>query len=111
MSEQATKSPLFAGVPLILGLSNEQKLADLCPAEFRNINNMWSVYANQILASGATITNWKWKSGDQAERRHQRECFRALLTRSALQFNKRQAVTCWMLSEMLTEVPEYLPSS
>ncbi len=108
METQAT-SPLFAGNGQPFGgLSNERELAKLCPPEFKR-GNPWSSYASRVFFGGANIANWKWKSDDEAVRRHQKGCFHGLLGTFDLKHEDKEAVAGWMLSEMLTEVPEYVP--
>lgn len=104
-----TASPLFAGErQLFGGLSNECELAKLCPPEFKR-GNPWSSYASRVFFGGADIANWKWKSTDEAERRHQGGMLHSLLGTFGLKHEEKEAVAGWMLSEMLTEVPEYIP--
>lgn len=103
-------SPLFAGNGQPFGgLSNERELAKLCPPEFKR-DNPWSGYANRVFFEGANVANWKWKSDDEAVRRHQENCFHSLHDTFNLSHKDKEAVAGWMLSEMLTEVPEYIPS-
>lgn len=99
---------LFAGNPKIFGgLTNEDELARLCPKEFQD-NNSWSDYAMKLFFRGGNIANWKWKSEETATRRHQRGCFSGLLGTFGLSHGDKTAVAGWMLSEMLSEVPEYV---
>jgi len=101
---------LFAGEPQILGgLSNERELAELCPDEFKN-GNAWSSYAMTLFYRGGNIGNWKWKSDDKEICSHQIGCFKGLLGTFDLRHEDREAVAGWMLSEMLTEVPEHVPA-
>lgn len=105
----ATTVALFSGEAGFLGgLSNERELAKACPAEFQQ-DNPWSDYAMNLFFSGGNIANWKWKSGDDVERRRQLACFKALLGTFDLRHEDKEAVAGWMLSEMLTEVPKYVP--
>ena len=100
---------LFSGNPFPMGgLSNEHELAKECPEEFRQ-GNPWSLYAFRLFAEGANIANWKWKSNNETERQRQRACLEALLGTFELSQQDKEAVAGWMLSEMLTEVPEYVP--
>jgi hypothetical protein len=100
---------LFAGQPGILGgLTNEGELAKLCPKEFKR-NNPWSDYATKLFFRGGNIANWKWKSDDVATRRDQAACFCGLLRTFVLLPQDKMAVAGWMLSEMLAELPEYVP--
>lgn len=105
MTVQAV-SPLFAGILEYLGgLSNEGELAKVCPEEFRR-NNPWSDYVSSLFRTGnADMAGWKWKSDNQAERRRQMEYFLSLIDTFDLKREDKEAVTCWMLSEMLVEVP------
>ncbi|HOX29757.1 MAG TPA: hypothetical protein P5080_00020 [Candidatus Paceibacterota bacterium] len=103
------ESKLFAGKPLPLGgLSNEEELVKECPAEFKN-GNPWSSLAMGIFYQGARISNWKWKSPDLAIRKHQLNCFYGLIGSMDIKHQDKKSVAGWMLSEMLTEVPERIP--
>ena len=100
---------LFAGEPGVFGgLSNEDELVKICPDEFIDRHNKWSEYCSKIFFSGADISNWKWKVEHKTEQLNQLRCFRALLGSFAIKHEHKEAVAGWMLSEMLTEVPEYL---
>lgn len=103
-----TTTDLFSGEPRSSGgLSNEQELAKICPAQFRS-DNPWSDYAMRLFSLGGNIANWKWKSIDALEKRRQRACFKALLGTSDLTLEDKMAVAGWMLFEMLIEVPEHV---
>ena len=105
----ATTTILFAGEPEMLGgLSNERELVKECPPEFLR-DNPWSDYASKAFFQGAKIVNWTWKSNDPAERRRQMACFQGLLGTFGIGHNEKESVAGWMLSEMLAEVPEYVP--
>lgn len=100
---------LFAGRPEFLGgLTNEEELAKACPGQFRD-DNSWSNYTMQLFFRGGTVSNWEWKSDDKAERTRQFNCFHGLLGTFGLSQADKEAVAGWMLSEMLKEVPEYIP--
>lgn len=106
----ATTTTSFSGEPQPFGgLSNKRTLAKACPAEFKE-NNPWSNYASRVFFKGTDIANWKWKSNDEAERQRQKACFQALLDTFDLGHNEKESVAGWMLSLMLTEVPEYVPA-
>lgn len=97
---------LFSGTPGFLGgLSNEEKLVKLCPDEFKT-ENPWSHAASLLFFCGGKTTDWKWRSPDKAERGRQRACFEGLLRGFGLQHESKEAIAGWMLSEMLSEVPE-----
>ena len=99
---------LFSGKPGFFGgLSNEAELAQACPKEFKT-SNPWSDYARRLFYTGGNIANWQWKSEDEDERNHQRACFNGFLGTFGVSTQDKYAVSGWMLSEMLTEVPEYL---
>lgn len=101
---------LFIGKPELLGgLSNEQELAQACPEKFKD-NNPWSTYAMKLFYMGGNIENWKWKSNDLAERSTQRNCFEGLLGSWDVRHEDKESIAGWMLSEMLTEVPVYVPN-
>ena len=100
---------LFAGQPEPLGgLTNEDELARLCPDEFKD-DNQWSHYAMQLFYRGGNIANWKWKTDDLQTRCRQRACFNGLLVTFGLSHEDKTSVAGWMLSEMLSEVPERVP--
>jgi hypothetical protein len=98
------KEDLFSGKPG-LGLSNERELAKICPKEFWE-DSPWSAYAMKLFYNGGDIGNWKWKTGDESRQDKQFACFQALLGTFRLSHEDKEAVAGWMLSEMLTEVPE-----
>jgi len=101
---------LFSGEPGFFGaLSNERELVNACPAWFK-WDNDWSVYVARLLFHGGQTTNWKWKSSNEAERRHQDACFQAILNTYCLSHDEKRAVAGWMLSEMVVRVPEYIPA-
>jgi hypothetical protein len=99
---------LFAGKPEMLGgLSNEDELAKLCPGEFKR-DNPWSDYSRKVFFLGANISNWKWKSANPNIRKHQHACWYGLLGTFGLSRENKEAVAGWMLSEMLSEVPQHI---
>lgn len=101
---------LFSGNPEPLGgLTNEDELAEACPKEFQQ-DNPWSDYASKLFFLGGNIKNWKWKSEDKQVKNRQFACFRGLLGTFGLPHENKEAVAGWMLSEMLTEVPEHITS-
>ncbi len=100
---------LFAGIPLFWGgLSNEQELAQACPKKFKD-DNPWSRYAMKLFYNGGNISNWKWKSHDLTERKTQGKYFEGLLESLGVRHEDKESIAGWMLSEMLVEVPEYVP--
>jgi len=108
MKEKDPVEVLFSGKPGFLGgLSNEEELAQICPEEFKK-DNPWSNYASRIFTRGVTISNWKWATDDQNKRKTQFACLDGLLGGFALEQEDKEAVAGWMLSKILTEVPEYL---
>jgi len=80
---------------------NESMLVEECPVEFRG-DNPWSNYVDR----GGSVENWKWKSDDKTKRTRQMDCLMAINDHSSLSNENKRAVMGWMLSEMLTEVPE-----
>lgn len=97
---------LFSGeLGFFGGLSNGRDLVEVCPVEFKQ-DNQWSNYAKKLFSRGGNTDKWKWKSEDPAERRRQGLCFEASLIGPDLSSEDKAAVAGWMLSEMLTEVPE-----
>jgi len=104
-------SKLFSGrIEPMGGLSNENELAKECPADFKNSHNPWTNYACHLFFEGANIGNWKWKSTDKKEKSKQLKFLHGLLSGFGLGHAEKEAVAGWMLSEMLSEVPEHVPS-
>lgn len=102
-----TKDMLFSGKPEPLGgLSNEHDLTEACPDEFRDCENPWTSYAIMLFFKGSDISNWEWISDDQKERNQQFACLEAILSSLDILQEDKDAVSGWMLSEMLKEVPE-----
>lgn len=100
---------LFQGQADIFGgLSNELELSRLCPHEFLE-DNPWSTYVNKLFTQTGNRANWKWKSDDINTQGEQLSCFDGLLNSSLLKPSKKIAIAGWMLSEMLMEVPEFVP--
>lgn len=101
---------LFSGTLLRSDyLSNDIELAKACP-EFFKKNNSWSGYATKLFAGqGGNISNWKWKTDDKIERTQQMSCLKAIFRAFILSKEEKEAVAGWMLSEMLGELPEYIP--
>lgn len=104
------KELIFAGKAQAFGgLSNERELVSLCPEEFKR-RNPWSDYVSKIFFGGANISNWNWKSQDLEKQARQLSCFGCLLGGWGLRHEDKEAIAGWMLSEMLTETPEYIAS-
>lgn len=96
---------LFSGTEQPFGgLSNEEELMPLCPEQFL-AENEWSAFANALLLKGGSTEGWSWKSGDEAVRAQQLQCFRGLLG-SCIPYERKASIAGWMLSEMLKEVPK-----
>jgi len=109
MKEKDPVEILFSGKPGYFGgLSNEEELAQVCPGEFKKKENPWSEYASRLFFGGANISNWKWATDNQEERKQQLACLHGVLGGFALDHKDKEAVAGWMLSKILTEVPEYL---
>ena len=101
-----TTEILFSGAPSFLGgLSNEEELVKCCPKDFMQ-RNEWSDYAMQIFFAGGSCKDWKWKFNDEGVRKQQLACFKGLLGTFGIKHEHKEAVAGWMLSEMLTEVPQ-----
>ena len=100
---------LFSGEAMPLGgLSNEEELVKLCPREFYEPSNPWSTLGMKIFHKGAVISNWKWKSDDLEVKEDQAACLHGLLGTYNIGHHDKRAVAGWMLSEMLSEVPEHI---
>lgn len=106
-----SKEDLFKGEQEEFGgLGNESDLLEICPAEFKkNHYNKWVKYAEAMYCYGADVSDWKWKSDHEKEREKQWSCLQAILKSPDLSQNDKNALAAWMLSEMLLEVPKYLP--
>jgi hypothetical protein len=85
---------------------DEFELSEVCPSEFTK-RNPWSDYANHLFFNGGNTSGWKWKSANKEERDWQLGCFSSILRTLTLSHQEKIAVGGWMLSEMLTEVPNY----
>lgn len=100
---------LFAGRPKLTGgLTNEKELLLLCPEKFKSCN-IWSSYADFLFLIGGNIANWSWKSTNTQIQDYQLYYFKSLLRTHTLQYKERKAIAGWMLSEMLSEVPIFIP--
>ena len=100
---------LFEGeAGLLGGLSNEEDLVKQCPDSFKE-NNSWSDYASKLFFSGGTIGNWKYKDTEKEKQIKQFSCFKGLLSTFGIPHEDKEAIAGWMLSEMLVEVPKYVP--
>ncbi|MEK7625290.1 MAG: hypothetical protein AAB467_02990 [Patescibacteria group bacterium] len=98
---------MFRGEPNPYGgLSNENELAEACPAEFK-IRNPWVHYVELLFRYGFVRTDWIWKTTDELEQLHQLECFYGLVNSFKLERAIKYPIIAWMLSEMLTEIPLY----
>ncbi len=99
---------LFEGEPLPQGgLSNARVLAELCSQSFRS-NCEWTLYAREVIRRGGDLRNWRYLAEDPAVRERQFRLFCALLGSHNIPPERRATVAGWMLSHMLTEIPEYL---
>lgn len=97
---------LFAGEPISSGgLTNEKELVRICPETFRR-GNEWSHLAIILKHKEYETFNWRWKSKDPHEQHHQLERLQAILRSFGLRLEDIYAVAGWMLSEMLTQIPE-----
>ena len=109
MPEMDEMELLFSGTPQPFGgLSNEKELVDACPLEFRGCN-VWSSYTRRLFLEGGGNVNWKWASEDEEERKRQAACFCGIFGSMSLGLNDKMALAGWMLSHMLSEVPEVIP--
>lgn len=91
------------------GLSNEQELVNICPKEFKR-DNKWSDLADMIFFKGADTRNWKYKSLDKDTQNKQKTCLMGLLSTFGIKHEDKSAVGGWMLSEILEELPNFLPN-
>ena len=96
---------MFSGKASVLGgLSNENRLAEICPDEFKK-DNKWSDLANKIFFSGADTINWNYKSFSKEEQKKQKTCLIGVLKTFGLSHEDKESVAGWMLFEMLNEIP------
>lgn len=97
---------LFAGEPISSGgLTNERELVRICPETFRRGND-WSYFAMRLKHRKYETSNWMWKSKDLHKQHHQLERLQGILRSLGLELGDMYAVAGWMLSEMLTQIPE-----
>jgi len=107
---QMSDDALFAGIPLPFGgLSNEKELAELCPPEFQEYDNPWHSYASKVAVLGASVAEWQWRSDYPNTCKRQMACLRGLIGTFEIKHEDKLAVAGWMLSVMLTTVPEFVP--
>jgi hypothetical protein len=100
---------LFSGEPELLGgLSNEEELVESCPEQFKR-GNPWSHLASNLFFGGGRIKHWKWKTNDPEVKKRQMGCFNGLMGTFGIGHEDKEAVAGWMLSEMLAELPDYVP--
>jgi len=105
--EKQRVSSLFSGHSQVFGgLSNECQLARVCPPQFKESDNAWSIYAETICSKKVDITKWKWKSLKRIEKISQVLCLYTILGTHGLMNQDTVAVAGWMLSEMLLEIPQ-----
>lgn len=99
-------SSLFDGKILGPGnVSNEKELTVLCPKEFFDSENPWSLCAAFFILHGTKMLGWKWKTQDYKVRVQQALHLEEIMASPTLEHDHRQAIAGWMLSEMLREVP------
>jgi|GEM_PF-1541941 len=102
---------LFTGIVDKWGiLLNTPDLNKSCPEEFRQENNAWRKYATKMVELGCEVSNWKFKSDNTEVQKRQKKVLRALMRSTAYfipQNEQMKDVVAWMLSEMLSEIPEY----
>jgi hypothetical protein len=105
------KEDLFKGEPAEYGgLDIESDLLEICPVKFKkNHYNPWLRYAEAMCCCGADISKWRWKSGNEKKREKQWICLQAIFRSPDLSQNDKNALAAWMLSEMLSGLPKYLP--
>ena len=113
---------LFSGEIVNGHLSNEISLHKDCPPEFRDVNNPWTACVLMFLrlhnkGRGGMLMPWEPKQfysdrrANELECQRRETCFTNMLHsyHSSLKLEHRAAVMAWMLSEMLSEVPQYVP--
>ncbi len=105
-----SKELLFSGTPKTRGgLSNERELVAHCPVEFQD-TNLWVIYASKFLHHPSTYRgNWSWQSEDAEVQEKQYNCLLGIIRSLDLEEGPKESVAGWMLSEMLTRVPVYIP--
>lgn len=88
--------------------TNEIDLHRHCPPEFRDSANPWNVYARRLFYEGGMFTSWDWNLMSRADKADLEKKFTNLLraTNSQLHDDDRVAILAWMLSQMLSAVPE-----
>lgn len=108
-SRNSTVEELFSGdTPHGGGLTNEQRLWEICPDEFKR-ENPWSEHASSLFSGKGSFffQELEWISNDGKERDRQKSCLYGILTtdRKVLTTEQKNAVAGWMLSKMLRELP------
>ena len=97
-------------------LTNENEVLEKCPKGFFQKDNPWSNYTSHFLKKREEdeekvilTIHWRYfpESSDE-ERRHQITCFETILISPNLSIKEKKAISGWMLSKILVEVPEYI---
>jgi len=100
------------------GQTNVKELAELCPQEFKERSNLWKGHAIWLKCKDDSYIyylarDWVWKSEDRSVRSRQLSCLLNLVNtkNDMISRNDISAVVGWMLSEMLNEVPNIVPTT
>ena len=97
-------------------LTNEKEILEKCPKVFFQKDNPWSNYTSHFLEKRGKdeekvilTTHWQYlpESSDEVSR-HQITCFDTILQSPSLSIKEKKAISAWMLSKILVEVPEYI---
>lgn len=111
-----TPNQLFAQMPGTTGAPSIDELFKQCPAQFKRTDNPWKAFATKMRRGGGHVngTGWNPKSKDPALVERQIAWVLVLgaygkTDRTPLGELRHDAIAGWMLSEMLAEVPEYVP--
>jgi len=107
--DEAVTEMLFSSTVKDGVLKKERELAGMCPIEFMDDDNPWAQYVMKIATEGGDTGNWKWLTDDEDAREIQFGHFCFLIGASHLSHNELKGLAGWMLSNMLEEVPEYVP--
>ena len=101
----------FFGPPETLDSSKIDKILIFRPEELKKEGNEWEIFAKKFIANSADPKNWKRKNEDGELKSYQLSCLMAIWIASDSKIIMEYKIigVAWILFEMLSEVPEYIP--
>jgi hypothetical protein len=117
---------LFSNRPTQIGggLENQDRLFEICPPQFKDLKNPWVEYVETSSTRGAiSFEDFRFKSSDETVCDEQQLRYIALYGRSkseevgtrirltGQEWEKRRAITAWLLSVILKDIPRHRASA